>query len=77
MEHYRDELMARVAIRDHLLSMDPKELTIVIIQMNICLESRGVLFIPGEIGLTAFSIKEGIKDNYWSLIDPCKYNRAF
>jgi hypothetical protein len=67
------KLLDRIRISEMLTSMDPKDVTIVVMNISMYFISRGKLFVPAEIGLTAFSLQKGIIDNYWSLVDPCKY----
>lgn len=63
--------------QDHVLEIvrrnDSVEIPIVLISFGTYFEttnSKGTLALPSEVGLVAFSIEDGVYDNFSSLIDP-------
>lgn len=70
MIRQRCELEDRLTIRKFLDTMDPALVRIVVVHVSTFLESD-TSFIPAEISFTVFSIKEGIVDNFWTIVDPC------
>jgi hypothetical protein len=51
---------------------DPKTASFVIIHFSVHGKMIDFIHIPAEVGLTAFTIQDGIVDNYWSFVDPSK-----
>jgi hypothetical protein len=73
------ELMERIRAREHVKDLrrtlgkgDPKTTAFVIIHFSVYGKMIDFVHIPVEVGLTAFTIQEGIVDNYWTFVDPSK-----
>jgi hypothetical protein len=56
---------------------NPNMVNFILIKFSSYVENDNVFYIPGEIGATAFSIQNGITDNFSTLIDTGKMQALF